>query len=207
MNSHYWLDYYQTATVVFLIAALAISIYIVQLKAYPIATITGIVLVVANFTNFMMGYGRYGNLVQRNLTVTNTRALSVGNVIRRYTPEDSPIVVFELATVDDPMPPITSYSPEIIYYSHRKGLTVEEGRDSDMSDDLSRYLGGKDPGAIVICKPNLENFLRFLPKNDNSSPIFFEIDSCYVWLAGVSSVTFEDGRPANRITVTSDRKL
>ena len=205
MNSHYWLDYYQTAIVVFLIAALALSIYVFQIKIYPIAPITAVVLVVANFANFMTGYGRYGRLLQGDLS--EKRALSVGNVIRRYTPEDSAIAVFELATVDDPMPPITSYSPEIIYYSHRKGLTVEEGRARNMSDDLLRYLGGKDLGAIVICKPNLENFLRFVPRYDNSSVIFFEIDSCYVWLPRVSSVILENGRPADRITVTSDRKL
>jgi hypothetical protein len=203
MNSHWWLDYYQTGVVVFLIAALALSVDVFQIKIYPIAPVIAVVLVLANFHSFIKGYG---TLLQKELSVTKTRALSVGNVIRRYTPEESAIVVFELTTVYGPREPVTSYSPEIIYYSHRKGLTVEEGRDEDMSDDLSQYLGGKDLGAIVICKPNLENFLKFVPKHDNSSTTFFKIGSCYIWLPDVSSVILEDGRSADRLTV-SERKL
>jgi hypothetical protein len=197
MNSHWWLPYYQVGNLAFLIAALALSICVLQNRMPLLGPMLVSILVLVNMINFT---SEYGKILRKDLKLKTTRALAVGDVIRRYTPEDSAIVVFGLTSLEGVIKPVTSYSPEIIYYSYRKGLTVESGWERKMSNDLFQYLGGNNPRAIIICKRNLNKFLRFIPKTDKNLPVeFYKVQKCYVWIPGVRSITLADGSKADRI--------
>lgn len=191
-KSHWILEYYQVASVIFLLAALSLSVLIIGERFYPLAPVVTVLLVLFNLINFAK---EYGGLVSKQMDATNTRALAVGDVIRRYTPSNSRIVVFGLTSFDGPAFPVTSYSSEIVYYSERKGLTVEEGKEEKISENLASYLGGDDPGAIVVCGDNISRYMRYIRQYDrNHLPNIFRVLCCYIWLPNVRSITLTDGR-------------
>ena len=118
----------------------------------------------------------------------------MGEVIQRYTPQDSGILVFGLLSEDSAYP-VVSYSSEIAYYSRRKAFTVEDSFESRIWDDPAFYLGGKELGAIVICAEyNLDRYAPIIRKYDpDPSPGVFEVQGCYVWLPGVQSIVLANG--------------
>jgi hypothetical protein len=194
---HWFIEYYQTASALFLLAALAIAT-VVGLREvtsrHSAAPLAATVLVAANFFYFSTGYGHYLN---RTLDASHTRALAVGDVIQRYTAEDSAILVFGLLS-NDAAEPVVSWSSEIAYYSRRKAFTVEDSFESRIWDDPASYLGKKELGAIVICAENdLDHYAPIIRKYDpDPLPGVFEVQGCYVWLPKVESIVLpnEDHR-------------
>jgi hypothetical protein len=191
-KSHWILEYYQVASVIFLLAALSLSILVIGERFYALAPVVTVLLVAFNWVGFAKGYS---GLVSKQLDATNTRALAVGDVIRRYTPSDSRIVVFGLTSFDGPAIPVTSYSSEIVYYSQRKGMTVEDGKEDKISENLGSYLGGDDPGAIVVCGNDVGRYMRYIRQYDkNETPSIFRVSTCYVWLPNTQSIVLPNGQ-------------
>jgi hypothetical protein len=195
------LDYYQVSSVVFLIAALAIS----SVTLFPNSTawrstvpIFIVVLVIANFANFWLGYG---HAIQKQLD-TKTWNLAIGDVIDRYTPEESGIVVFgqkgESAIPDArwlPILPETSTSPEIPYLSKRKGFTVPDEADEQMIKNLVKYIGNKELGAIVFCSTTKKDlYNRIIEQYSNPNvPSLFNIYDRYVLLPYARKIILANG--------------
>jgi len=191
---HWFIEYYQTASALFLLGALAIAtvVGLRQVTNPPLAVpLVTAVLVLANLFHFSTGYGHY---LTQTLDASHTRALAVGDVIQRYTAEDSAILVFGLLS-NDAAYPVVSWSSEIAYYSRRKAFTVEDSFESRIWDDPASYLGGKELGAIVICaEDSLDRYAPIIRKYDpDPSPGVFEVRGCYVWLPGVQSIVLANG--------------
>jgi hypothetical protein len=144
------------------------------------------------FSNILHFYSSYGKYVRKDLDLTHTRTLAVSDVIRRYTPKDSGLVVFGLKSEDGPASPIISWSSEIAYYSQRKSLTVKKGAERYVTDPRS-FLGGKELGAIVFCANKDEPRYKSMIARFSSEPALFPVHDCLIYLPGVRSVTLQNG--------------
>ena len=194
-RAHYLFDYYDVANVVFLVAALAIAT--VAWQCTKIVGRTGIsvllvlAIIICNYRNFYVGYGRH---LGKELNVNTTRNLLIGDLIRRYTPEESGVVIFGVLSQDREAPGF--WSSEIAYYSQRKALTRKEGS-SRLGEDPAAFLGGKRVGAIVFCLPrdmNTDRYERIMSRYAiDNRPHLFKVDKCYVWLPLAHSVTLPNG--------------
>ena len=97
------------------------------------------VLVGANFLQFLTSYG---DTLARKINVRNNATLAVSDIVRRYTPEDSAILVFGLRSQGSAYP-VASWSSEIAYYSQKKVI---------YSREVVRESGGGGPGVISWTK-------------------------------------------------------
>jgi hypothetical protein len=139
-----------------------------------------------------MFWSRYGAKVRADRDATNFRGLAVGDVINRYTPTDSGILVFGL------YPGIDGQCLEIAYLSQRKGLTVPDYKEELVGDDPAAFLGGKELGAMVFCatkdKERTKRYNRWIERYSTSpEPRLFRVFGCYVWLPATPVVTLTAG--------------
>jgi hypothetical protein len=198
MNQHYFLPYYQIASVLFLLAAIAVAV-VMGMRWFPgrsnaIPFLISISLVAGNYYHYGRGYGRY---VSKHLDTSNSRTLAVSDVIRRYTPAESGIAVFGLPSTDG-LRPVLGWSAEIAYYSERKSITLGRYTAGDVVwDDPASRLGGKALGAMVFCyrdEMSIEQYNRLIAKYaQNDRPALFPIQDCDVWLPGVDSIDLAHG--------------
>jgi hypothetical protein len=154
-NLHILHDYYQTECALFAIAALGLSIGIlvprISKHALAVPAVTA-ALVASNLFRFHDGYWTW---VTMDCSVVTTRTLTLAEVLKRYTPEDSTFVAFGY-----------NWSSELAYHSGRKSFTVPEWfRDYDRAWlEPEAYLGGAPLGAIVGCPntrgPSREQFMQ-----------------------------------------------
>ncbi len=177
-QKHQYLEYYQVASVMFLLGALAVSV-----MAWPhsvvardrIGAFVAVMLISSNLWHFVNGYGKR---VTRD--VADDETLLIADAIRRYTPEDSGILVF----YSEPQRP-----SQFEYYSRRKGLSVKGAGEDRIGDDPASFLGGKELGAIVVCDDDLARYSKIIQRYDGRSPpSIFRIHSCYLWLPNVQSI-------------------
>ena len=186
---HYFLPYYQSACVIFLMAALAVATVVCLPDAVVgkqvVVPLVVLVLVGSNFLHFLTAYG---GLLARNITVRNNTTLAVSDTVRRYTPEDSAILVFGLRSKGSTYP-VASWSSEIAYYSQRKSFTVEKWFENRVEEDPASYLGGKPLGSMVFCGRLSQMHRKLIKKyatGDKSG--IFKIKKCYVWLPDTSKI-------------------
>jgi hypothetical protein len=184
-----YLEHYQVSSVVFLIAAVAISCVVWLprvIRWHGVVPLVATVLVLANVFIF---WSRYGSVVRAEPDATNWRGLAIGDVIRRYTPEDSGILVFGIH------PGIDGWCMEIPYLSQRKGFTVPDYKERLVEDDPASYLGGKKLGAMVFCSTNnKDRYNRYIERySETSTRELFRVSSCYVWLPHTASVVLANG--------------
>ena len=202
IRHHSFIYYYQTANTLFLIGALAVSL--VSISSYiqkpTPALLLCTAIVAANFYNYYYGYGKY---VERVLTPQNNTTLAVSDVVRRYTPRDSAVIVFGLMSTGS-VEPISAWSSEIAYYSQRKSLTVSTSANRQAWSDPALFIGDKELGAIVFCSTqNRDRYEQILDKYGSELPrSLFKVSDCYVWLPGV-----EFDRAAERRKGASDSNL
>jgi hypothetical protein len=187
-----FLEYYQVSSALFLIAALTLCCVLwipSAIRWRGAVPVVALLLVAANVFNFWVGYGQ---VVRAQPDATQHTTLTVSDVIKRYTPEDSAIIVFGLGAVaaDDS-------SPEIVYLSQRRGLTVPGWEEERVGDDPAAYLGGEDLGAIAFCSTaNRDRYNRLITRySDSSEPHLFRIHDCHVWLPHTDAVVLADGTP------------
>lgn len=184
LNLHFVHDYYQTSSTFFLIGALAISIAHFPSAIPPkgllrvVATLfPTLMLLVCNIKSFTFGYF---TAMQILFDVSGTPALAVGDLIRRYTPESSGIVVFG-----------NDWNSDIAYYSERKSFTVPEwfSEYEDVWMKPSTFIGDKELGAVVFCGSMIEEYAdiqQIVNRADvKAQPDLFKVNGCYLWLPGV----------------------
>jgi hypothetical protein len=203
---HYFLPYYQSACLAFLLAALAFATVIclpqevIHRRIAP--PLVSIILIIANFAVFITAYGGY---VTEKINVRRNSTLAVSDVIRRYTPEDSAILVFGL-TSDGSVPPVTSWSSEIAYYSRRKSFTVEKSFEKRVTPDPASYLGDKSLGAMAFCDRMTPFYWDLIKKYRTSSKFgLFKVRDCYVWLPDRTILTLRDGSELKPVEATGER--
>ena len=187
-----FLKHYQVSSVVFLIGAVAVSCAIWLPEVVRWRGIVPLVVTILVLTNTYMFWSRYGAKVRADRDATNFRGLAVGDVISRYTPVDSGILVFGL------YPGIDGQCLEIPYLSQRKGLTVPDYKEELVGDDPAAFLGGKELGAMVFCatkdKERTKRYNRWIERYSTSpEPRLFRVFGCYVWLPATPVVTLTAG--------------
>jgi hypothetical protein len=191
---HYFLPYYQSACLAFLLAALAFATVICLpqevINLRIAAPVVAIILVIANFAIFLTACSGY---VEEKINVRRNSTLAVSDVIRRYTPEDNAILVFGLVS-DGSVPPVVSWSSEIAYYSRRKSFTVERSFEKNVEHDPASYLGGKTLGAMAFCDGMSKFYWRLVEKYSTAGKSgLFKVRNCYVWLPNRTAITLRDG--------------
>jgi hypothetical protein len=180
-NAHLVHYYYQVSSIVFLTIALAIALVEVlpeRIGKIPFSPALTLILVGLNFYGF---FPEYAVAIRGTFNPSKTNILAVADVIRRYTPTESAIVVFG-----------ADWSSETCYYSERKSFTVPawyEKFDSVWKAP-SKFIGDKMPGALVFYTNTNENQLnKILSRPDvKSDSCLFKILDTYVWLPGVKTV-------------------
>jgi hypothetical protein len=183
------LDYYQVPSVVFLIAALTLSCVVWLPKVIRWRGIVPMTATVLVMTNVFVFWSRYGSMIRFEPNETNWRGLAVSDVVRRYTPEDSGILVLGIHKG------LASFCPEIPYFSQRKGLTVPDWKEHLIENDPLPFLGGKRLGAMVFCSvANKDRYNHLIARlSDTSAPRLFRVSECYVWLPDTRVVVLPDG--------------
>jgi hypothetical protein len=189
---HYFLPYYQTACVAFLLGALSVACVVclpwaVRRTNVAVPFIV-LMLVASNFAHFAATYGEY---LKKKINMINTTTLAVSDVIRRYTPKDSAILVYGLRSYGAARP-LISWSSEIAYYSQRKSFTVEKWFEKRMQNNPASFLGGKQLGSIVFCSKLTEDYARII-KQYAIVPQLFKVNDCYIWLPEVKEIELRSG--------------
>jgi hypothetical protein len=180
-NVHLVHYYYQVSSIVFLSIALAVvlvEVFPERIGKIPFSPALTIILVGLNFYGF---FPEYACAIRGTFNPTKTNILAVADVIRRYTPAESVIVVFG-----------ANWSSETGYYSERKSFTVPSWYEKFDSvwEAPSKFIGNKTPGALVFYTNKYENQLnKILSRPDvKSDSCLFKILDTYVWLPGVKTV-------------------
>jgi hypothetical protein len=189
-NVNLLLEYYQVASVVFLLAALALCcvVWLPTVTHWRLSVpMVATMLVIANLLNFWSDYGQIVRAQPGELRFV--RSMIIGDIINRYVPDDTGIIVFGLNEG------LASISPEIPYFSQRKGFTVPDWREDLVEKDPASYLGDKELGAIVFCSTrNKERYNRIIAQySPPSMRQLFCIQGCYVWLPNIDTVFLADG--------------
>ena len=149
------------------------------------------VLVGANFLQFLTSYG---DTLARKINVRNNATLAVSDIVRRYTPEDSAILVFGLRSHGSAYP-VASWSSEIAYYSQRKSFTVEKWFEKRVGEDPASYLGRKSLGSMVFCDGLTQMHVNLIARytvGDKSG--LFKIKGCYIWLPDTTEIVLPSGK-------------
>ena len=182
-NLHLVHNYYQTASALFLIAGLTLSVALAvpkKVKGVSILPILVFLLVSSNLFGFHL---IYQESVERKYSIENNRTLAASDVIRRYTDSESGIVVFG-----------NDWSSEIPYYSQRKAFVVPSSYvDYDsVWRTPETFIGDLKLGAIVFIldgdKINLTSILA-RSENGKTGGLFEIFEKCYMWLPGIHTIS------------------
>lgn len=179
MNLHWVHDYYQVSCVVYLIGALAIALPTwARIGKYMIVPILTLLLAISNYYHFKIDYS---SMVFLRPDVSSSSVLAVSDVIRRYTPVNSGIVIFGY-----------DWSSEIVYYSERKGFTCPAwfNKYDLIWATPASFLGDKELGAIVFCNSDKRISLEMIMQRPDVklNPRLFKVIDFYVWLPNAKSI-------------------
>ncbi len=190
-------EYYQSASEVFIIAALAVAI-VMWLPKLTVPAVAPIIAALFVFWNLASFTKTFEPLADAAITPANSTVLAVSDVLRRYTPPDSAIVVYGM-----------NWNSAIPYYSQRKALTAakkvggaifydEQGNQTHKTypsawREPQRYLGDLKMGALVFCPTDELSPEEILSHPEvRKNPALFAVGSCYIDLPGVKSITVEN---------------
>ena len=144
-NLHYVHEYYQVASIPYLIAALSIIIggwiYKVSRLYAPVPVLTGIIIFL-NISSFNSSYGIVAARELDELDPRSVKAYRIGRYLREHTQPGQGLVVFG-----------QSYSSELTYQAQRKSMTADTWfkEYSQVWEKPEKYMGGLEIGAIVVC--------------------------------------------------------
>ncbi|HLP81921.1 MAG TPA: hypothetical protein VK141_08040 [Nitrosomonas sp.] len=198
-------DYYQTSSALFIIGGLSIAIVdllqkIKMQKSMTILTMT-LVFVLLNLNSYKETYWVLIDNLSNSLNKSANQTLLISNILARYTPPDSAIVIFGM-----------DWDSEIAYYSGRKSFTVPSWVDkqdwketySKIWQDPQPYLGGMALSAIVFCEdPDRDFGTKAILDNQfvGRQPKLFKVSDCYIWLPGVDKIVLPT---TNQIILPTD---
>lgn len=174
-NLHIVHDYYQTASVIYLIFGMSVIIggwipkAIKQKNAVLFFTV---IIVLSNIWSFNK---QYFHFVKQQYTRYENRALGIANILRREIPEGHAFIAFG-----------HDWSSSLAYLSQRKSFTVPTWfiNYDEVLTNPEKYLGDSPLGAVVACPnkkgPSLEKLLSWL-RTMNEWRIG-DIHGCYLLL-------------------------
>jgi hypothetical protein len=144
-NLHIIHEYYQVASVAFLLAALAIVIGGWLRVVAGIVAIVPIVTLVICISNIVFFSSSYGIVVARTLDELDPRSVQsykIGIYLREHTRSDTGLVIFG-----------QDWSSEVAYQAQRKSMTVPPWfKEYDqLWKTPQKYLGVLELSAIVVC--------------------------------------------------------
>ncbi len=176
INVHLIHNYYQVSSTLFIIYALAIAVAFLTPRLMVNNLIVLAVTLIFVSSNLYYFNNGYANSMRASITTKNNTTLAVTDVIKRYTPQDSAIVVFG-----------SMWTSEYAYYSERKAFTVPYWFNDywKIWDDPASYLGGKNLGAIVFCGQQINDIVQ--QPNVEQQPVIFNI-GCFIWMPDVKSI-------------------
>ncbi|RMA66229.1 glycosyltransferase family 39 protein [Ulvibacter antarcticus] len=179
-NLHVVHNYYQTACACFLLAALAIGIAEILpklIKKIPIAPF--LILAFASYNLYAFNNG-YFELTKKSFDPLKTRALILGNVIDKYAPENSGIVVFG-----------NDWSSVIAFYSKRKSFIVPDWfkKYDSVRKYPSNFMGDRSLGAVVFIQ-DTKKMPDLLERADikKDSSLYIIDPNCYVWFPELKAI-------------------
>jgi len=180
-NLHRAHNYYQSSCALFLIAGLTIAVISVVPAFLKNAQLVTFLVVFLVGYNLLCYHRTYEKLTHEIYSITNDRTLAISDVVQRYTPENSGIVVFG----DD-------WNSEIAYYSRRKSCTAPY--QYNFSDSVwkspAKFLGNLKLGAVVFVT-NDSNIKSLMARPDiqRDSCLYKVFYQSYIWLPGVRSIS------------------
>ena len=193
-NLHVNHEYYQVATTAFLIAALAVAtVHVGGQFAAIVSPAVAVLLCMCNVVQFKMTFWPFVSQSAEAFSHNPNTHLDVADVLRRYTPAGSAIVVFG-----------ADWDSTIPYYAQRKAFMVPAWPDRPewaatydrVWRDPSAFVGGLQLGALVYCdgRPrfNLEDIME-RPEVRRGDPLY-KIGACRIWLGARTGVVTHDGR-------------
>ena len=190
INLHFIHAYYQISSTIFLMGALAVAITVAlpeRVGKLPLSPIMTILLIGCNLYFFSTGYA---HIMRLTFDASKTEILAIGDVIRRYTPKESGMVIFG-----------ADWSSEIGYYSERKSFTVPhwpvpqwEKVFNAVWQAPANFIGEQKLGAVVFCTSgNHINLADILARPDiQADPCLYNVHEAYVWLPGVTSISLSN---------------
>lgn len=172
-NLHIVHDYYQSANVIFLIFALAVSLVDAfdEVDSKGGVLILAVVMVVNNYISFAGGYFK---AVREVYTVENTKDLAVSFVLKKNMQDDEAFVAYG-----------NDWNSSFAYFSERKSFTVPVWF-KDYDEVLlspEKYLGGYSLGGVVLCPVNNGPTVRQLVEWSSARGWkISEVTGCYISL-------------------------
>lgn len=174
-NLHIVHDYYQTANLVFLLAATGVAVHaacarLPQRLAFA-APLVLAALVAANLKYFQR---QYYPQKSAHISAENNRTLALATFLQARTPADRPLLLLGL-----------DWSSEVPYYAERKALAVPwwTKLELDAIRDPERFLPAL-PGAVVSCPtPNVAELRAAIEARFPGSRVE-RVDECLVYLPG-----------------------
>ena len=141
-NLHIVHDYYQVASTVFLIAAVAVAVagWFPSTRLGRRAWLA--VLFAVMLANFYQFHRYELPRAQQVISTEHHRTLAIGQQIASSAPIGWPILVYGLG-----------WSSEIAFYAQRKSFTVPDWL-PQLTETLTnpeKFLDGMSPGAVVVC--------------------------------------------------------
>ena len=173
-NLHLVHSYYQSASVIFIIFALAVALS--QGLAHPQSRLWILGLFVAllanNYSTFAQGYGE--NLRQK-IDLSNSKDLLVADTLKHNMKDGEAFTLYG-----------NDWSSSIVYYAQHKSFTIANSfKNLDKTiESPETFLGGAPLGAVVACppveKPSLGQLVNQQHKDGQWKVA--EVSGCYISL-------------------------
>jgi hypothetical protein len=186
-NLHVNHEYYQASALVFLIGGVAVSVFAIppRLRRYLRPLPVAAAFVFSNLWNFYNTYAPAmkapASFFKENPGGDPSIYWRVADVIRRYTPTDSAIVIYG-----------ADWNGTIAYYSQRKSFTVPSWVTfyDAVWKDPALFIGGKELGALVFCQQGGELRLRNIMARPDikEMPTLFAVDGCRIWFPHMAAL-------------------
>lgn len=179
-NVHYVHQYYQVASIPYLIAALSIIIggwLNKSFDVYALVPITTGLIILFNIAAFNSSYGIVAARSLHELDPRSVKSYTIGRYLREHTLPGQGLAIFGQA-----------YSSEVAYQAQRKSMTVDTWFNvyKDAWQDPQKYLGGLELGAIVVCPSSTgfpgEHEIKEKVSSSTGWKVV-EIDDCTILLA------------------------
>lgn len=141
-NLHIVHDYYQTANLVFLLFAAATGLAWLLDAGGQLRRAGQLFLLLIAMANVLAFSKVYLPAAQEQFDATNSRDVEIGTLLRRELPQQTPFLAFG-----------NDWTSTLAYVAERKSFNVPHFF-PQYADVLARpqdFLGGMQPGAVVVC--------------------------------------------------------
>lgn len=172
-NLHIVHSYYQTANVIFLIYAIAVSLgHILNnyLARKTIVSVLTIIMVVFNYLSF---YKDYLTVIKIKYSKENSRDYAVSEILKREIPQEKYFIAFG-----------NDWSSSFSYLAERKSFTVPPWfkKYKEISLNPENFIEETHLGGIIVCSsvksPTINDLVQWSSSNRNWK--IGEVEGCYI---------------------------